>query len=738
MESHTRKHLLIACLLACLFFLKAGFANAQDIYVNSVTVTPSEGQAGDTVSLQAIIGNNGPGMALVIQLRWYLSTDDVITTEDMALGDVETLYDYLYEGDEITINRQVTLPPFEDAEAPSYLGLILDPYEFLTDGNRSNNTGAAAFTFTGGPPPHGFFDPPGDNYLDVTHVSACVSNGNLEVAITFHEPPPGTAGGFMAIDLDQDPTTGLNGLGLPGAEAVAGFLYHEYQSSLFLLTASGTTDLYTLSLNGNCLSYSIPVSLLGNDTSMDLFWAVDHSVGATTDFDRAPDVGVFATDTDIVTVRRPGDTSIQVDLADPVAGPNEPEFPNVKRLQAEVIGDQLRIVLTYNHQVENLGAYPGNDGLFVWIDLDADHRLCTGFTNTGQEPPVFGVDYQLRLQIDPLAGTVAELLRDEDKDGEAEIITMGLPLNDLFMRLSGDQVICRIPLGYLGFHDGSGALAVSNLNTRDILTGVIDNVPDSGAWDLKANILLPGQTCLSTPVHLDDPADDSIGAFGLDNDELVGLDVCVGKEAFLFTIDYKSYVLTNDGATLIYLDTDLNPATGWEITNIAGDTLIGADYVFRTYWNYDDLKQITKVCKCFPPEEVDVKNQLTTITLANRIYVTLPFECIGNPAGQVNMLVQTASWGGGPILLPNDDLPNHGYITIFAGICECDLSHDGRCDMEDWLLFGEDWGRTDCGTPPGSGTPPNDCECDLNDDGRCDMSDWLLFGEDWGRTDCPL
>ena len=30
------------------------------------------------------------------------------------------------------------------------------------------------------------------------------------------------------------------------------------------------------------------------------------------------------------------------------------------------------------------------------------------------------------------------------------------------------------------------------------------------------------------------------------------------------------------------------------------------------------------------------------------------------------------------------------------------------------------------------------CECDLNIDGRCDMQDWLLFGEDWGRTDCPI
>ena len=30
------------------------------------------------------------------------------------------------------------------------------------------------------------------------------------------------------------------------------------------------------------------------------------------------------------------------------------------------------------------------------------------------------------------------------------------------------------------------------------------------------------------------------------------------------------------------------------------------------------------------------------------------------------------------------------------------------------------------------------CDCDLNHDGRCDMRHWLLFGKNWGRTNCPL
>ncbi|RLB04800.1 MAG: hypothetical protein DRG83_04005 [Deltaproteobacteria bacterium] len=72
-----------------------------------------------------------------------------------------------------------------------------------------------------------------------------------------------------------------------------------------------------------------------------------------------------------------------------------------------------------------------------------------------------------------------------------------------------------------------------------------------------------------------------------------------------------------------------------------------------------------------------------------------------------------------------------GPVHILVGACECDLNQDSKCDMQDWLLFGADWGKTDCGT---HGV---DCACDLNCDGKCDMEDWVIFGEDWGRTDCP-
>ncbi len=662
-------------------------AASQDLYADWVTVTPTEGQVGDNVTLQAHIGNNGPGTVFYIQVQWFLSDDSQITTDDMALGGIETFFNYLYKEDTVTITKEIVLPAFTDPAPPSYLGLIIDPAQGLSDDNRSNNAGSTAFTYTA--PPPGFSDPAGDNYLDVTHIAVQATGGNLAVTITFREPPSSTVSGLMAIDLDQDPATGLVDSSLPGAEAIVGFLYQEFSKSLSLVTASGTIDLYTLSLNGNELFYTIPLSLLGNDSTLDTYWAIDHAVGPTTDFDRAPDVGAFAVDTDEVVIRRPGDTAINIHMDDPVFGVDEPDFPNVKRMQGRVVGDQLEIILTYDHQVENLGAYAENDGLFVWIDIDRDHSLCTGFKSTEEQPPAFGIDYELRLQIDPLAGTVCELLRDENGDNDPEIIPMGLPFNDLFMRLSGDQVICRIPLGYLGLGDGSGALAVSNLNTRDILTGIIDRVPDTGAWDLKTDSAFPGQACRSLPIHLDDPLDDSIGAFGLDNDELAGVDVCLGDKAFVFAIDYKSYLLSNDGATTIFLDTDRNTATGELINNIAQDTQLGVDWALQTYWDTDLLKQVTEIIR-FQPAAVDVKNQLTAITLANRLYVTIPFDCIGSPAAtRVDMILETASWGGGPILLENDDIPNHGVITVpttrLAGDFDGDGDVDG-CDLAEFTM----------------------------------------------------
>jgi hypothetical protein len=74
--------------------------------------------------------------------------------------------------------------------------------------------------------------------------------------------------------------------------------------------------------------------------------------------------------------------------------------------------------------------------------------------------------------------------------------------------------------------------------------------------------------------------------------------------------------------------------------------------------------------------------------------------------------------------------------SLFPHFCECDFNQDGSCNILDWPYFIEDWGRDDCGTPPGSGNPPSDCECDLNKDGICNILDWPRFIDDWGNLNC--
>ena len=127
------------------------------------------------------------------------------------------------------------------------------------------------------------------------------------------------------------------------------------------------------------------------------------------------------------------------------------------------------------------------------------------------------------------------------------------------------------------------------------------------------------------------------------------------------------------------------------------------------------------------PEEFNIRNDnCSNQVIPPDLNCTLEVTCSPSSEGSKNAKLRISS---------NDpDIPFLDVPLIVEGVdfCECDISNDGKCDMEDWLLFGVGWGRTDCNVP---GLDP--CECDLNNDGRCDMEDWLMFGEDWGRTDCP-
>jgi hypothetical protein len=99
---------------------------------------------------------------------------------------------------------------------------------------------------------------------------------------------------------------------------------------------------------------------------------------------------------------------------------------------------------------------------------------------------------------------------------------------------------------------------------------------------------------------------------------------------------------------------------------------------------------MTHLYRTLLPESLQSTHQFATPTQANRLYLTLPLESIGSPAGLVDILVRTASWGGGSgILLPNDDLPNSGVVILatIPGACPGDLDPDGDVDGRDLVVL---------------------------------------------------
>jgi hypothetical protein len=108
--------------------------------------------------------------------------------------------------------------------------------------------------------------------------------------------------------------------------------------------------------------------------------------------------------------------------------------------------------------------------------------------------------------------------------------------------------------------------------------------------------------------------------------------------------------------------------------------------VLRSYWDDLDLKQKTRLYRTTAPETVYTVHQFATPTQANRLYLTAPLERLGLPNAPVDILVRTASWGGGGsgVLLPNDYLPNNGVVTLatlpstYLGDLDADGDVDGR------------------------------------------------------------
>jgi len=67
-------------------------------------------------------------------------------------------------------------------------------------------------------------------------------------------------------------------------------------------------------------------------------------------------------------------------------------------------------------------------------------------------------------------------------------------------------------------------------------------------------------------------------------------------------------------------------------------------------------------------------------------------------------------------------------VTAAFADCPADYNDDGKVDGLDFIIFRNEWGRTDCLSVG--------CEGDMNSDGKVDGLDFIIFRNDWGKV-CP-
>ncbi|MDW7731417.1 MAG: hypothetical protein SCH66_03185 [Methanolobus sp.] len=464
---------------------------------------------------------------------------------------------------------------------------------------------------------------------DVDSLDVSTDGNNLNIVISCTDDVADYSFyGAVFVDADQNVLTGYAD---NGADYVYQFSYMSIIYSEPMITTTlndNMIDASTLQAQGNMIYISLPLRQLGNDDGKaDVFVAVHDQMVKALDFDRAPDYGAIDSQTGDLKVPLTAESRLQVSdrTGDSAAA-------DIKGVDATVENGMLNILITYSNNVEP-SAYSYGEDITGWIFIDADQNLATGFTNTEQAPPTFGVDYIIEYTVGSLTGTDAAIrMINTDssltKEGYTDTTTrsLGVPYNDGMLKVSGDQVLIRVPLVLLGNDDGSMYLTVDSFTIHDVLGGDMDSIPDNGngaidTSDGSVKALLGYGDDRTT---FTDPASDSTG-FGKDGDELVSIETGFAEDKMLITITYSSLSLDDGAITTISFDTNQD---GKEDYSLAYNFMYGklAATMIGNYGGEYSVKEVS---------------HLVTMQ-GNKMYLSIPSTYLGNDDGNMDIDVETA------------------------------------------------------------------------------------------------
>ncbi|MDY0385565.1 MAG: hypothetical protein RBT65_00255 [Methanolobus sp.] len=472
-------------------------------------------------------------------------------------------------------------------------------------------------------------DTTGDFYSpDISSLDVSNDGNNLNIIIKCAEDiADNSFYGAVFIDTDQNILTGYSN---NGADYVYQFSYMSIIYSDPMITTTLNDDMIDSGIRaqGNTIYITLPLWMLGNDDgNADVFVTVHNQMVKALDFDRAPDYG--AIDTGTGEVKIPQTASSNTWITDRT---RDGDAADIENIDVTVKNGMLNLVISYANNVEPSTFSYGED-ITGWVNIDIDQQLATGFTNTEQAPPTFGVDYRIEYSAGSLIGTDAAIrMINTDSElaklGYSDTTTrpFGVPYNDGTFKVSGNMVYLGIPLTILGNDDGNMYLTVDSFTIPDALGGDIDSIPDNGngAIDTSDGNIKALLSYGNDGVTFTDSASDSTG-FGHDGDEIVSMETGFAENNMLIIVTYSSLNLDDGAITSIFFDMDQDNTEDYSLIYSLQNGKLSASMI-GTFAGKFEVKEVTHL-----------------ITMqGNKMYLSIPSVFLGNDDGNMNLHAETA------------------------------------------------------------------------------------------------
>lgn len=495
-----------------------------------------------------------------------------------------------------------------------------------------------------------------DNQADIAEIDAMRTPDGMgmRMRLTYAAPIQPPLVGYVFIDVDRDPTTGVPTVSpVPGIDALVKYTLtdagHGLQVRVDVITASGRqvffppkTDKMRFKVEGNVIRIGLLGELFGGVSVFDFFVATDTGEVGDTVFDRAPDFGIidYSGGSAQLKIPQPGDESIDLVASDAL---QEAGFPDLATLALRVIGDRLDLTISYNHDLDDRRLFPRNGQIIGQIYLDGDRRLATGFANGGLSPPLMGADAVIRFTIHPQRPLAPTLIRRSSIGQQPVELGFGLAFaNDCMAWRQGRDAHFQMPLSLLPHPAGNAFLRVDSLLTS---TQQIDTLPDDGALVLREKRVQAPFRCETEPIDARPESEPSPQQMAL-----TGARACLSLsqgengDLVLLSIDYTQ--LSPNPATVttnVYLDSDQDPLTGSPVSN--ADTTIGADYVLtfsaqRPFPNAPLSIRVELQEGGGRPLEIE---QLVHFDFGQPglVTVSLPLSLLGDDDGNMDIMIET-------------------------------------------------------------------------------------------------